>query len=814
MTEIFTIQSQALPPEGTQVLGFQGTERLSTPYRFNIGVAIDHPIDLAKAVRARATLAIHGDGAFGKGAPPYQVHGVVAQIQRLRQHGSRSLYRLLLVPQLWTLSQGRRTRVFVDLTVPAILEQVLRANGFSGEDYAFKLLADYKSHAFVCQYKESDYAFLARWMEREGIYFFFEQSGEREKLVITDSKTFHEASPSMPVLFKPFVEGDAMSGEALNDFSGRHIIQPKGVELLDFNPLQPALDVRADTDVDTGAGAVVHMYGGHVATAADAQRLAKIRGEELDARAVIYSARGRVFQLRPGYTFVLSQHPEVGNNREYLCSELRHSGNLVHGDAQLRRELGINSAEEYRVQVECVPSDTQFRSSQALPWPRVDGSETAIVTGPPGQEIHTDQHGRIMVRFHWDADTPVGTETSCWIRVSQGWAGAQWGHQFVPRVGHEVVVSFLGGDPDRPLVTGCVYNGHNPTPFNLPEHRTRSGFRTQTTPRNDEKVGFNELSFEDAAGQEQIYVRAERDLVEFVQQDHRTTVEEQQHLLVKGDQYETVEKNRTRRVIADESRHIGRDFRSVVDGNREDTVFGSLTTTVASTARHNYQENRSTHVDGRERYKAGDEVDVELESHGLLRVGGCLTTIVGSPDAERSSTLFVQGASHAYSTDMTVLESEKGIVLQCGDSSIRMTPKSIELSSPTVFVRGDEANVAAATVRINASDLLSSRSSAVLLSGSGASLGLADGAAKLCGGSVQLGTSPEAAAGLPDAEAVKRTNVALTDHDGNAVGHARFLVEFEDGAQLSGVTDAEGKASLEIDRAATVVFPDFDIKPS
>lgn len=638
-----------------------------------------------------------------------------------------------------------------------------------------------------------------------------------------------------PTLVFRSSEGGAIDESEVERFSLVRTVQPKSALVGDFDFRHPSLMLRDAHGVAPAArdgmlGTPPIGFGG----ALDADRLrvyehhdyvdresgspaafpegddglrqprARRLLEQLRSEAYLAQGVSHCRRLVAGHSFRLADHPLARLNGDYVITHVEHEGRAPewfpeHGADQV-----------FVSKFQCAPRSVVVRPPPP-PLRTRQVSETATVSGPPGEEIFTDQHGRIKVRFHWDLDDPKNDATSCWMRVMQPWAGARWGHQFIPRVGMEVVVTFLGGDPDRPLVTGCVSNGSHPPSFPLPESRTRSGVRTHSTPSAPGQLGFNELSFEDAVGKEQVYLRAERDLVEEVQNDHRTTVDGNQRTTVKGLQHATVEQHRSDEVLGNERRRVAGNAISAVEGDREDQVTGQLTTKVQGAARHHFKENRITHIDGRDRYEAEDEVDVALESHGFVRVRGCLTTLVGRPEARTSSALYVEGVSHSYSTGPTVLESEEGVVLKCGDSSLRMTAQSIELAAPSVFVRGGATHVAADELRLNAKDMLSSRSGSLVLATSGASLGLTDSTAKLCGASVQLGTSPEAAEEVRAADPIKPTNIELLDQRGKGVAHARFLVELEDGAQISGVTDAEGKASLELSGAAEVLFPDFNI---
>ncbi len=520
-------------------------------------------------------------------------------------------------------------------------------------------------------------------------------------------------------------------------------------------------------------------------------------------RSDAYLARGRAFcrRLVVGHTFGLEEHPLARLRGEYVVTKLQHQGKTAEWFSQLE------ASEVYACEFECAPRSAPVRP---LPPPRriQQVTETATVTGPDEQDIYTDEHGRIKVRFHWDLDSSADESSSCWIRPAQSWAGACWGQQFIPRRGMEVVVTFLGGDPDRPLVTGCVYNGQQPPAFATPSERTRSGLRTQSTPHSESDGGFNELSFEDAAGREQVYLRAQRDLVQLVQNEQHTTVESNQITVVKGVQSQTVQGDRHEEVRGDEEYRVRGNHERVVEKNSRETVEGSLHQAVEGPADLRFNGNRCTRIHGQDHYQGSEEVNVDLLSDGFLRVRGCLTTLVGRPEARRSSNLHVEGTSQFYSTDWTELESEKGLLLRCGQSTIRMTGQSIELNAPSVFVRSQETNLASEDIRLKAESGLSAAGEKVLVASPGASLRLND-SAKLCSKQIALNSNAEPVDDMPGADPPAPTTIELVDQNGAPIIHARYVVRLEDGSEISGVTDSKGKTTLELELCGEIVFPEL-----
>ena len=296
----------------------------------------------------------------------------------------------------------------------------------------------------------------------------------------------------------------------------------------------------------------------------DAARQKALRLEELGRDQVLGFGIARAVGLAPGTTFDLSGHPSPGADGSYLVTRVVHLNSGTAGD----------SRDPYHNRFECIPADTTYRTSRRYEKPVIGSIQTAVVTGPAGEEIHVDEHGRIKARFHWDRENPADDTSSMWIRVKQEWAGAGWGHWWVPRIGMEVVVQFIDGDPDRPLVTGCVYNADNPTPYPLPDDKTKSTIKSNSSLGGD---GDNEFRYEDKAGEEQIFTHAEKDYNEVVENDHNTRVNHDQSNEVDNDQTQTIHNNQMERVDVDQEMTIGGNRTVHVEGDYDETVDGTET---------------------------------------------------------------------------------------------------------------------------------------------------------------------------------------------------------------------------------------------
>jgi len=425
--------------------------------------------------------------------------------------------------------------------------------------------------------------------------------------------------------------------------------------------------------------------------------------------------------------------------------------------------------------------------------------ETAMVVGPAGEEIHVDSLGRIKVQFHWDLEGARNEHSSCWLRTAQSWSGAGWGTQYVPRIGMEVLVTFLNGNPDRPLVVACIPNAMMPPVFPLPEDATRNGLRTQSSPAAD---GYNELSFEDRAGLEQIYVRAQRDMDKVILRDHTHRVGRDDITQVAHDQTLTVVNDQFIRIEGHQHEDVLKD--------RELTVTGQEKTNVHLNAYHRVEGDLTTRVEGRERREVVQQSDELLKDDLTFRIEGCFTTIVGKHDAKRSAVLHVEGTTQFSGIDATEIVSEKRLVLKCGESQITLGPKSIEISSPSITLKAKDALFTAAEgkLKVKAKDKVFVTSEKVALKSAGASLGLSK-KALLDGEKVKLNCGPDPEEDKDPEETKKPTVVTLKDKDGKPLPHQRFMIKLSDGTEVSGVGDKDGKATLDLDEGGVITFPDL-----
>ncbi len=453
------IHSPALPDD-VVVAGFKGREGISEPYTFEIGLLTkDAGFNHDDAVMARATLQIGGDEA------PYLHSGIFAALELLHEFNGQMLYRAILVPKLWQLTLTRHSNVWTDRSIPEVIKEVLEWSGFTAADFELRL-GSYPKKEFIAQYKEDNLSFLSRWMERLGMFYFFEQGPDAEKLVIVDRQSFNEDTPTPKARYVPGTQEDQMVNDAFWVFRSRTNALPAAMELLDYDYLNPRLDVRATHPISpSGVGEISRFGDDNFLTPGEGSRLAKIRAEELLARRKVLHAQGRLTHLFAGWPFKLEEHPRSDlSDKKYLVTSIEHQGNQAAAGSFARELLGLDTDRPYLCEVEAIPATVQFRARSVHDWPRIEGYESATVCGSSGSEYaQIDDHGRYKVRIMFDESDLGDGKASAWVRMQQPYGGSPEGFHFPLIKNTEVLLWFMGGDPDRPVIAGVVPNRQTPS---------------------------------------------------------------------------------------------------------------------------------------------------------------------------------------------------------------------------------------------------------------------------------------------------------------------------------------------------------------
>jgi type VI secretion system secreted protein VgrG len=582
------------------LLALDGVETLSQPFQFTLVAASRAPYVDPQALLGRSVdVALKGGDGIAR-----PLNGVVTRVSQDGAHVT-----LEMRPWLWLLTLSGDHRVFQRLTVVEILQKVFAA--YPQARLRNDLVMTYDKLEYCVQYGESDFAFVSRLLETAGIAYRFEHARGEHTLVLVDDLAKYPPCPSAATVpWQALGErSEWLSDARVEAVAFEQALTADGYRTGDYNFRTPATSLAT---VD-GAGKVYEYPGGYELKAAG-EAVAKRRGEELAAPRRRLHGASPIRHLQSGTKLGVTGHPAQDVNGGYVLLSVHHSAE--------RRQ--------YENRFTAFPDDMPFRPPRLTPRPRIPGAQTAVVVGPEGKEVWTDEYGRIKLQFHWDRLGQNDADSSCWVRVSQAWAGRGWGAFALPRIGQEVVVSFLDGDPDRPLVTGCVYNGENPVPYALPDNQTRTTLKSRSTPSAE---GFNELRFEDKAGEEEVFLQAQKDLT----------------ITVLNDRAETVKQNRTVTVQEGDATF------TVAKGKSDVEIAGNATETIKGDALQTVSGALTIQVSG----------DVTIKADGTVTVesGGTLNIKSGAAmSVEAGAALTLKGASVQISGGGATVDLQGGIV--------------------------------------------------------------------------------------------------------------------------------------------------------
>lgn len=546
-------------PLGKDVLllrGFSGEEGVSRLFRFELDLlATRSSIAFQDIVGKRATVRTSlADGQR-------YFNGIISSFSQGGTDATFTRYRVVLVPWLWLLTRTTNCRVFQNLSVPDILKAVFDEHGF--RDVRNQLTRSYPTREYCVQYRETDFNFVCRLMEESGISYFFEHDRDRHTLVMADDRSAYQPCPGQARIRYQRTMGALVTEEqVISAWSATQEVRSTAVALSDFNFETPRtqLAVRVDGQhpSPTGARHEIYDYPGNYANRTDGEALARLRLEQQEVQQLVFTGTSHCRSLAAGCRFELTQHDRASFNQGYVLTVVSHEASETAYEAGGEGTFGYSNC------FTCLPLTTPYRPPQLARRPTVHGAQTAVVVGKTGEEIWTDRYGRVKVQFHWDREGRRDENSSCWVRISQNWAGKRWGSFFLPRVGQEVLVEFLEGDPDRPVVIGCLYNGDQVPPYDLPAAQTRGTIKSNSSRGGG---GFNELRFEDKKGQEQILLHACKDLDVAVGLAHREAVGGSHHRSIARDEVVSVGGEMHLVVGGDRNVQIGGDASAAVGGS-------------------------------------------------------------------------------------------------------------------------------------------------------------------------------------------------------------------------------------------------------
>ena len=587
-----------------QVLAFTGREAINQTYRFDLDLVSERAdLDLQSLLHQPAFLVL---SPAGNG-----IHGLIYRVAQSESGKRLTRYQLSIVPQLAYLAHRTDQRIFQHLTVPQIIAQVLAGHGIQADACRFQLgPAAYPERDYCTQYDETDLHFIQRLCEEEGIHYHFEHSALGHVLVFGDDQT------SFPKLGQPtaYRQDSGLVGDepVIKQFSVRLESRTNRVSRRDYDFEQPRLlmgaihkgqpassETRSEPDLED------YDYPGRFTDRARGKHLCQRALERHRADYRLAEGRSDQPRLGSGYLLEISDHPRREWNDLWLLTEVLHEGKQPQVLEESVTQSGDSTdfTQGYRNCFTATPWDVPFRPALCHPKPNVLGSQTAVVTGPAGEEIHCDEHGRVKVQFFWDRHGQADDKTSCWLRVSSSWAGDRYGGIAIPRIGMEVLIAFLEGDPDQPLITGCLFHKEHQAPYDLPANKTRSVFKTLSSPGGG---GYNELRIEDRKGAEQIYIHAQRDWDENIEHDHKIRVGHERH--------DTVEANSFTELKAEEDQTVA--------GHRKVKVKPDDHLTIGETQHIKVGTAQLTKAGREIHLKAGQKMVIEAGIELTLSAGG------------------------------------------------------------------------------------------------------------------------------------------------------------------------------------------------
>ena len=558
-------------PLGEETLRFramQGTEALSELFEFEVELLSDSmDLDLKTLLGQSLTLDITTPS--GK----RYLDGLVTRCVLVGREDAvdrQYRYRATVRPWLWLLTRRQNCKIFQNQSVPDILQAVLGEYGFAVEKH---LTGSYRQWGYCVQYQETDFDFVSRLMEHEGIYYFFKHALGSHTLVLTDDIGTSEPFPGYASI--PFYTADrvvTVQEECISQYQVAEEISSGSYVTDDYNfttPRTPLQNQRANPGSYPHGQYEVYDWLGGYAEQGDSDHYSRTRLEELQSERERNLGHGTARGIAPGYQFTLRNCPRLDANRDYLVVSVTYR----------LQEAGYASTDElahYDFDFITQPTSLPFRPPRKTPKPRTNGPQTAVVVGPAGEEIWTDQYGRIKVQFRWDRYGSMDENSSCWVRVSSSWAGSTFGGMYIPRIGQEVIVDFIAGEPDRPIVVGCTYNADQMPPFPLPANASQSGFISRTvkgTPAN-----ANAIRFEDKPGSEELWFHAEL--------DHRHTVERDKNHDIGRDRAETIHRHSTQTVEGNKATTIVQNYTHGVQGKSDRAVTLAATENYSATWDH------------------------------------------------------------------------------------------------------------------------------------------------------------------------------------------------------------------------------------
>ncbi len=652
----------AIAGEALEVYEFKAEESIFSSFTVDITIANLNKMTIDDYIGKEALFTM-----IGRKTDRY-FHGFVSTFTQAEPVGRYYIYKARVVPLFWKLNLISDVRIFQNKTTREIVEEVLEGSGILSNMFEFREHGDYSPREYCVQYRETNMAFISRLLAEEGMFYYFEFTKENHLLIIGDMHACHN-----------YIDGEkevlySTPGQLVNqvehvtqfDFS-KNVTSGKAT-LKDYHFKVPSYLPEAEKTGELYDDLELYDYPGYLTDAPTEFRLADVTLERAIVEQDVVLGKSICRRFTPGHIFTLTDHEDKVLNAEYVLTRIKHEGK----QPQALRELAdANEGNTYGNSFHCISGFTNFRPEKQIK-PSVMGIQTAIVTGPAEEEIHVDEYGRIKVQFYWDRLGKHDEHTTCWMRVSQPWAGSGWGTVFIPRIGQEVVVSFIDGDPDRPIVTGALYNGANMPPYSLPADKTKSTIKTNST---KDGGGFNELCFEDKKGEEEIYLQGEKDWridikndkSQHVGHDETHAVDNDRSKTVGNDQKESIGNNKDITVAKNHTESVGENSSHKIGKNSDESVAENKTVDIGKNRKEAIGEDSTINIGKNNTFSVADDSKVSIGKNLTETIGKDLTADI----ADNTSVSIGKDLSVMIGKNTEVTSGDQ-ITFTCGSSSIVM----------------------------------------------------------------------------------------------------------------------------------------------
>jgi type VI secretion system secreted protein VgrG len=630
--------------------GFYGDEAVSGLFHFTLDMLSKNPALAAKdALGTPVTVIMQmPDGS------ERPVHGRISRFAQFGRFGGLTSYRAEMRPWLWFLSLSTDCRIFQNKSTLEIIEQVFKDQGFT--DFDLRCTKSYAKREYCVQYRETHLNFVTRLMEEDGIFYFFEHTPKKHTLVLADATSSVKPMHGVSTVKMAPVTGGWIDQDVITELQAEHVVYTKKVTLNDYNMQTPGASMKVE---QTGAPKPEHYdyHPGRYLEPDTGEKIARTILEGFEAQQLVIRGESNCRGLQSGGKFELADHYRKDLNQALQLLHVQHSAR--YGGYRPGEDA---EAFDYKNAFTAIPHSTPYRPPKTAHKPVVAGSQTALVVGKGGEEIWVDKHGRVKVQFYWDRLGKKDENSSCWVRVSSQWAGKNWGQVSIPRMGQEVVVDFLEGDPDQPIIVGRVYNAEQVPPYTLPANQTQSGIKSRST-KGGGTEDFNEIRFEDKKGDEEMYIHAQKNKKVVVENDRKENVGHDETIDIGNDRTESVGNNEAISIAKDQTINIGGTRKESVDKDEVVTITGDRTHSVGKNEKLSVAQSRTIQVDKNETGSIGESRTFTVGKSDALTVGKDLVIDVADAitlkTGDASITMKKNGDIQIKGKDITLTGSGK-----------------------------------------------------------------------------------------------------------------------------------------------------------